>query len=190
MSKTKYRSLESLIKDFESIPLTDSDIKHAMKNKVNIVLYANLRNIQNIESIFLPEFDGNVILHYPDDSRSTGHWVAMWKSGSYIFHFDPYGDTIDSNIKSSPYLLHQDDKTKYALTHLLNKWRKQGGLVVQNPYKIQRIARSVQTCGRHSCVRLLHKNKTDEEYVKWLNFQGLNPDYISSMLTYTSSFNS
>lgn len=183
-------TLKSVIENFEDVPLSDFTIKHCLKDKINIISYLDLINETDILNIFKKDFNNNVILHFPDNTRNTGHWVALWlDDNNFTIHFyDPYGDTVDTNIKQSALLQHSNNKTKYSLTHLLDKFKSQGGNVLHNPYRNQKMLSSIQTCGRWCIIRLMHKDMNDEEFKNYIKFNDLNPDFIITMLTYVSTF--
>ena len=187
--------LNRVIAQAEKYSLSDDDIREYMKGDVNIVSYLDLPNVAKLEDLFMNSTDGsirsnNVVFHIPVGSQSAGHWTCGWldgDTGTPVFHYwCPYGFSIHENITKSPYLMHSEDRDDYALVYLVKQFVKEGGKVIQNPFRLQVLKYGVNTCGRHCIARLLHKQMSNRQYYDYMNSlvktKKLTPDELVSLV--------
>ena len=102
----------------------------------------------------------------------SNHWVCLLKRQNYYSFFDPLGHSIRS----------LELKLKMNRTPLSN-WAA-GRQVRHSSAKLQQMAADINTCGCHVAVRILHKNKSNPEYARWLQKSFMQPDLSVSMLCY------
>ena len=136
--------------------------------KSPIIKYPEFNNMSSIDDAF--KKSDSVIIFFEIEDAYSGHWTCMMKRGNEIEFFDPYG-------------LKQDDEFNYVTMHTREELNEQfeplskllnnsNYKVIHNPYKIQKfefpfnskIVRP-QTCGRHSALRLMNKDKTLEQHI-------------------------
>lgn len=98
--------------------LSNTDITNSLNGKCNIIMYEDLRNVDNIEDVLIN--DCCIILY--QNTKNNGHWVVLNKRYSDetpIFEFfDSYGGAPDSQLKYSDYNAEQG---RPLLLPLLNK---------------------------------------------------------------------
>lgn len=175
-------NLELEIINYEKKALSWQEIRRFFEGNVNIISYEDLFHIESINEIF--DENNRVILFYPVESKFSGHYVALWKNNeNYISYYDPYGMTPMEDINHSSYLL-RNKYNAYSLPYLFRKFRKAGGVVDINNFRNQEIKQSINTCGRHCMIRLLHKHLNHYEYNQYLKYRGLSKDIIVSFLTW------
>ena len=168
----------------ERYSLSDDDIREYLNDDVNIVSYLDLPNINRLQDLF--KTSDNLVIHIPVQSQSAGHWVCAYMSGNTFNYFCPYAMTIHENITKSPYLMHTEDKNDYALVYLVKQFVKEGGKVIQNPFKVQQLKSGTNTCGRHIVARLLHKQMNNRQYYDYITSlvksKKLTPDELVSLV--------
>lgn len=71
--------------------LTDSQIQNYLPG-CRVILYSMLEQIHNIDAA-IPR-NGLFIL-FPGKFETQGHWVVLFKEGSTLYYYDPYGQEID-----------------------------------------------------------------------------------------------
>jgi len=178
-------SLQADISRAEETSLTNEDISHFLKNDVHVVLYTQLINLSDIRTLFIET--SNVVLLYPVESRTNGHYVALWYDWdtNTLNHWDSYGMTINEDIKHSKQLMHSETRnTRLALPHLLDKFKKDGGTLIVNQIRMQVLNNQISTCGRWSIVRLLMKHLDNKQFRSYMKLKDLTPDEIISLMTF------
>lgn len=130
-----------------------------------IFLYPELRNVRYIDELL--DHNGRAImlfLHTPN----SGHWISILKKGNTIEFFDSYGykpDTQQEKIgvdKEKQKELGQDGKLLYELA------KKNGYKIIYNKKQNQSKKDGVNTCGRHSLMRILFHELSLKEYNKMM----------------------
>lgn len=157
------------LQDHKGYALSDQEVIDLVKGKARVVLYEKLRKYKSIDDLLKPH--GAVFILYQQD-KNYGHWVALFKRENNkgnveIEFFDPYGEFPDDQLfwteKDKREELHHDYP---YLTELLYKAPRNYDLIY-NEYPFQKMGKNVNTCGRHAVLRLQHRNKSLNEYVKW-----------------------
>lgn len=156
----------------KTIPLSTLDVLNLLDNKVNVVIYKDLKKFKSIDQLLEP-YNCCIILY--ESKPKFGHWCSIIKYGNNIEYFNPYGgdidnslDNIDNNFKKNsnqdyPYLSKLFVDSNYNL-HF-------------NEFKFQKRNNNVNTCGRHCVVRCYFKNYDIYEYKDILDELKGNMDY-------------
>ena len=161
---------DHMLKSFERYSLTSSDIETIARTVMGIpakvVIYEQLAKSLSLSELFSNGIKG-VVLFYPTDSQTSGHWTLLLKHTSqpeYEF-FDSYGLKYDDEIQYAPYLQKNKPVNQSGvpwLTHLIQLERPNN--VVYNTVRLQGDFEQVSTCGAHVLIRLLHHDKSLRYY--------------------------
>jgi hypothetical protein len=174
--------MDKLIIDSEQYSISGADLKRITDNKANIISYEDLENVKHLSQILHPH--GAVIILY-ETKEKFGHWVCLLedeKDPSILEFFDPYGLSIDEELKFSELHLRQHQgKITPHLTALVNT----GGYNVKsNKRQLQKFLHHTNTCGRWIGMRVRLREKTLDEFINLMtknkNYDG---DFWVSALT-------
>ncbi len=77
--------------------LSDEDIHNILGGDAEIVKYAELGEICDIDQLLPREKDYCIILY--EDKTNRGHWTALSKYNGLYEHFDSYGLKPNSELK-------------------------------------------------------------------------------------------
>lgn len=161
--------------------ISDREIYQKLQGRTNILMYNQLKDINQIEQIFK---DNSCVILYEQKPKS-GHWVCLLKHGSTIEFFDSYGlfpDDEKHHIDPS-FLLSSNQQTNHLVKLLLDA-QKRGYRIEYNNYHFQN--KNASTCGRHVIARILMKNYNIEQYNKFIKSfkkEGLSPDDVVTIIT-------
>ena len=75
-------------------------------------------------------------------------------------------------------------RTENYLSNLLQKAYEDGYKIIYNPHKLQSDKRNVNDCGRHVVCRLLFKDLSLENYIKYIKDRKMTPDEFVSKITF------
>lgn len=158
--------------------LSDSDIRQALNNDVNIVKYSELKNMKNIDELL--RNDRAVILF--ELKKNDGHWCSVVRNKERIIFTDSYGMFPENEIDYIPvsfkYVSKQD--RGYLLKLLYN----QNLPVHFSQYRLQKLENGINTCGRYCVIRCIMKELNEDEFAKMLKSSEYSPDELVSILTY------
>ena len=178
--KTK-RGIDKIIIDGEKFDLNENDIRRIADNKVIIIAYESLFNVNSLDELFTP-FGAFILLY--QTAEFFGHWVCLLKTGERDLEFyDPYGLNVDEelNINNAFHLrMHRGVITPH-LTTLINidGWR-----VRYNKERLQKVLRDVNTCGRYCALRVRFKMLSMKKFNRLLkDNKAYNPDFWVTALT-------
>lgn len=129
--------------------LTPKDVSNIVGFPINVLLYDDFKNFDNIEDAFIEHKNGcipikrNGCLMLYRFGENFGHWCSLSKdrNGNLTF-FDPYGQFIDDCLDYTPI------NYKGYLSKLLYKYVCKGGKVEYNNDKLQKLSNNIATCGR------------------------------------------
>ena len=129
--------------------LSNVDIERYV-GRGHIIKYSDLSNFDNIDDVF----NGNSFVIVLIESKpSAGHWCCMLRYDNTIELYDSYSGTLDNELSFiSKQMKIELGENEHILTEFL---KKSGHKVVVNKYKFQKESNSVDTCGRHSLLRIL-----------------------------------
>jgi hypothetical protein len=137
-----------------SKPMTDGDLeKYTGVKKEDIIKYADLKNYPKITDLLPTEKDFKIILI--EDKFNSGHWVCIMRNGKNIEYFNSYGAKPDYEWKFINRMIRTclgEDTNE--MTRLLQQAEEDGFHTSYNKYRFQKLANSVQTCGRWVIFRI------------------------------------
>jgi hypothetical protein len=153
--------IDTKILKAEDYDLSDNDILRITDNKTKIFLYSDLEQFDNIDQILEP-YGCCVILYQLEENM--GHWVCLIKNNNTLEFFDPYGLSIDEELKYSEFNLrrHRGVKTPH-LTALINKSNYK---LITNTSKLQNFKEHVNTCGRWVSMRIRFKDVSLKRFIE------------------------
>jgi len=160
------------LKQIKSYALDDNDLKKILGNNINIIPYATLNDVDNIDNIF--DKNGRVMILFATTSPNEGHWLCLHKKGDEIEYFDPYGNKVEEDKK----WIEKDKLIELGEERplLLNLLKGSGKKVFYNSYAFQQDKNNINTCGRHCATRLLFKKYNLDEYLNMIKKSKLTPD--------------
>lgn len=175
--------MSDIIKQYEKIALSDSEVLQLVKNKANIILYPNLVKYDNVDQI-LDLYGACFILF--ESRPNYGHWCCLFKvNNDTLEFFNPYGGYPDDSLEfinnefrfqsnqAFPYLSYLLLKSNYNLTY--------------NEHKFQQKKEGINTCGRWSALRIICRNMSLKQFNKFIENLSkklkLNKDEIVTLLT-------
>lgn len=174
--------MDTIIKQIYSQDLSGLNVESITKGKAKTMLYKDLSKYKNIIDIF-GKYNA-VIMLFPVASDISGHWIAILhnKQSKSIEHFDPYGFSWKQELNYSNNQFVREN----LLGNLYTKAIQDGYIVSYNPNNYQRLSNGINTCGRHSCIRVRFDYLNEDEYSKMMLKQSISPDYIVSIMTLLS----
>jgi hypothetical protein len=135
-------------------PMTDGDLeKYTGVKKEDIIKYADLKNYPKITDLLPDEKDFRIILI--EDKYNSGHWVCVMRNGNNIEYFNSYGAKYDYEWKFINRMMRVclgEDTNE--MTRLMEQAEKDGFKIDYNKHRFQKLANSVQTCGRWVIFRI------------------------------------
>lgn len=164
-------SFDNIIKIYEDIALSDSEVLKLLDGRCNIILYPDLYKYNSLDEILEPY--GSCILLFAFQIKPSiyGHWCAINKiSDNEVEFFNSYGGWPDDTLKhilggirkksnqDKPYLSMLMLESPYQLSY--------------NEYRFQKHGKNIKTCGRHCAIRSIFKDLSLEEYKKLLETLG------------------
>jgi hypothetical protein len=164
--------------------LSNHDIIKFFDNKVNLVLYPEIRNIKNIEELLGP-YNRCVILY--KTSSNYGHWVCIsLNSYGEIDFFDSYNLSPDLELKFI------DNKTR---SELMQKTPYLSKLLIDSKYKInyndhqfQKDNPKITTCGYWVILRLTFKDLDADEFINFIKTLELDDTKIYNIINKIMKF--
>lgn len=128
------------------------------KGKIHVVEYNDI-----IKSDKLNDYlkDRGIIIYYPS-THSYGHYVALLKNGDKVYFSDSYGGLPDVDQKKFSRVPREDlyrEQSNTLIKHFLKSKYK-----IDYNHHVHQAPPPVATCGRHSLMRLLMNELTNEEY--------------------------
>lgn len=174
-------SIERMVNYFKDQDLSGQDIEKLIHKPV--VLYSDLKNYSSLNQLLGKE--GYVVIMYQTSSVSTGHFVCLFLKNNVIHFQDSYGFKPDSEIQYAQY----DQKLPRYLSQLIES---DGRPIVWNKHDFQSKNPNVATCGRWSCLRILLKDLSNQQFQNLFysnNCSYLTPDNLVTMLTLVALHN-
>jgi hypothetical protein len=152
--------METVIKNYEDVALSNGDIMRLLNGKVNIELYPNLYKYSNLDELLGPY--GACVLLF-EAKPKYGHWVCIFKQNSDLIEFfNPYGGFPDDSLLYINRQFRKESRQEYPiLSQLLLDCPYE---LSYNEFQFQRKNKNVKTCGRHCVVRLMFRNLNLYEY--------------------------
>ena len=170
-------SIKSLINNAEKVELDGDTMNLLTEGKCRIVAYEELENCQTIDACFKGK-EGLIILYQKQNNE--GHWCLLFKQNSNTLNFfDPYAYQMDEELKFSDYNVRKHGGQ--AVPHLTALIQQSNYNLVQNKTRFQKLSNTINTCGRHVCVRFRMRDYSNAEYTSL--FKGVDADFYVSALT-------
>jgi len=167
------------IKNSERVELNGDDIGKIIGDRQpNIVIYSDLFDYKSIDQLLGDK--GYVVLLYQIKNVHDGHWVCLFKQRDYLVFYDSYGLAPDEEVKFIPQFQSLDNRGQ-PIPHLTKLLQESGYKVLHNTHQYQSDRKDVNTCGRHTCVRLKFRDLTPSEYHTLMAIK--DTDFIVSAMT-------
>jgi len=168
------------IQSMKAYSLSNDDINAILSPDTNILTYNELSGLNSIDDAL--DSLGRCILLCPVMSENSGHWVCLWKEGSILHYFDPYG------YKPEEFRKWVKPRTKLfgmgaGEETLMRLLRESPYEVVWNNVAYQKDRKDINSCGRHCIVRLLLKDYTAKEYADLVRMSRLSADDFVTIVT-------
>ncbi len=142
--------MEDLIDDLTKIPLSGDDLIDIAtslggdKSKLAWITYNSLQSVDNINQLFKNGAVHTVFILFTPPNTNVGHWVILGNNRSGLYFLDPYGLSIQDDIKVTM----ADDKLLQLLM---------GHNVDVNSFQYQKfgtdMGSEINTCGRWVAIR-------------------------------------
>jgi hypothetical protein len=171
--------IDKRITNAEDYSLSDADILRITDNKTNIIVYSQLEDINSIDEI-LTDFGCCVILYQLESN--SGHWISLIRKKNTLEFFDPYGMSIDEELKYSKFNLrrHEGVLTPH-LTHLI---KKSNYRLTINSVKLQQFKEHVNTCGRFCALRIRFRDVSLKRFIElFTENKCYDADWFASAMT-------
>lgn len=177
------------LEDSKAYALSNFDINELFDNlkieRPKITIYPDIENMRHADELFNRQGKGIVLYLVKGDT--SGHWISLLKKGNTVEFNDSYGYKADSQDKKLGGKLEDNKRWKQDQDLLTNLIKESGYKIKSNPQQNQKDDRSVNTCGRHSIMRLLFSDKSTEEYNKMLREikkkHNIDPDTLITIFT-------
>ena len=154
----------------EAYCLSDDDIKRvAGKTGLLITRYPDLNKFPTWKDFMSNRAQAAAVL-FLVQSESSGHWIAAFNGPDNSAHvWDPMGMPLDKQRSViSPDKRSELGEEQPQFARLLATAKAAGMSVCVNHTEFQEFAPSVNTCGRWVGMRVLHRNKTDAEFLRFV----------------------
>lgn len=157
--------------------MTEIDMR-VLNPDARLIIYTELNKCFNVSDIF--QGRNKVIILYLLQSKTSGHWVTLYKSPKGIVHFfDSYGLPEDAELS----LLTASQRAEFGEKQNRLKILLRDTLVIYWNVRIQ--GPGTDTCGMFVTHRLHHYGMEDPEYLEYLTHlceqYNMDPDGIVSM---------
>jgi hypothetical protein len=165
--------------------LTDTDIKQIVGDGIQVIPYSEL-----IEKGVI-----NVLMTSPEhcciflvrQTENVGHWCLCFlktKGNEIGIHvYDPYGNPPDGEDWTKRVANNVLEQLHQEKPYLLKELYNSGYKIYFNEFKHQSRNSSIQTCGRHCCVRSSFLDLDTNQYNKMITGHGVSPDKLVCELT-------
>ena len=168
------------INQSENIDLSGEDIYRITGNQCNIISYDDLQKINSIDEI-LGSHNAVAILYTTKDNY--GHWVSLMKNDNELEFFDPYGYSVDEELKVIEQL-HLRKDGKHISPHLTALINQSKYTIKINKNKVQKFINHTNTCGRWVALRIKFRNKSLSTFINYMcNNKYYDGDFWVSALT-------
>lgn len=162
------------LKILMATPLSDDDIRKSLGHNTRILKYGDLDNYNTIDDVL--EIDNMCVL-LVETKVNSGHWMCLLKYENTVEIFDSYGLYPDDSLKYVNLRMRKElDQYEKELSYLLDKCPYK---VIYNKVELQQWSPYVNTCGRHIVLRLQNRNKTLDQYLKWVASFNIDPDILA-----------
>ena len=171
--------MDKYLIDAEKVSLSSQNILDITDNQTTILEYSDLHQFETLDQAFGGK--PAIALLY-QAKENFGHWVAIINYEDSIEFFDPYGLYLDEELDFSLYnkSLHQGKPVKH-LTQLIQETNKK---LIVNRKRLQRFKKDVNTCGRHTALRIKMRKFSLPQYIKLMSANKCyDADFWATVLT-------
>lgn len=172
--------MEEKLKKIKAYSLSNEDIQSVLSPDTRILSYPDFANMTNIDEAF--DSEGRCVFLFLTQSKTSGHWLCMFKRGGDIEYFDSYGEKPEAQREwLSDQQLDELGQGEPYLWNLLKSSRRR---VFYNKYQYQIDRQNVNDCGRWVIARLLNKDLNNTAFHNMVMKSGMKPDDWVSLYTY------
>jgi hypothetical protein len=111
---------------------------------------------------------GRALLFFPEVQNANvlnGHWLGLVYSPPYLHVFDPYGGKGDPWLKDHTFAPKGvPGRVAIARPVLADLAARLGVQLKPSPFPFEHMSPNIQTCGRHTAVRLHFYRMSDQQY--------------------------
>lgn len=155
--------MKQQLKTLMSTSLSPEELRRLYLPKhIKVVMYDDVIK-HPLEDLF--KFDNCFVLFYPNEKNAdgliNGHYVSVVRNGNTIYFYDSYGDKPDTSQKTS---LQRAELYKERHNSLIRRFIETGYNIDYNNHKHQSDKGGISTCGRHSLMRCLNSDLSNDEY--------------------------
>lgn len=163
--------------------LTGEEMKKMIPWEINMIIYPQLDDFQNIDDILGPTgccvllFENNRSYDTGGETTHSGHWTCLVRSqddenNSSINFYDSYGFKPDDQKKKiDKDFMNMIDMRDNVLSELLYKACNELDEVIEyNEKRHQVMKKGINTCGRWVCLRILMKDISMNDFQKFVNY--------------------
>ena len=147
--------MDNLVSRLENIPLTGEDLCEMVRklgnHGVRVYKYDDLSRIKTPDQLFGNSNTVLLLLQIKSGHQSIGHWVAVVRNDAGYFYYDPYGLSVEQDMKltgEKNYINIIFSSTKLRINH----------------HRHQLFKDHVNTCGRHCVLRSLFHSLSNSQY--------------------------
>jgi hypothetical protein len=172
--------MNKLIKRLKKKSFSGNEVLELCDDKAVIITYPELADYDSIDDVMKPY--GAVILLY-ETAKNYGHWCCLIKTKkNRIEFFDPYGLSVDKELKFIPQHFRKSNDEEYPhLSYLLYKSKYE---VEYNHTKLQKFMKDVNTCGRWVAMRIIMRYLPLPKFVDlFKNNKCFNSDSLVTLMT-------
>jgi hypothetical protein len=166
------KDMDGFIEKVISQDLSGANMNTLASKFAHVILFQDLAKFSTLKSAFMGK--QALIMLFPVQSASVGHWICCLRYPTSYHHFDPYGFNTHEEF---------DHSKVQCENYLLNLYNHADMPVTYNTVRYQELEDGVNTCGRHTCVRSRMHHVPPEQYQKLMTGQKQSPDFIVTMLT-------
>lgn len=171
-----------------SRPLTGEEVLRLVDGKAKVLSYKNIQSIRDINELFEPY---NAVIFLYETKDNYGHWVALIRHPpskkfpkGHIEHTDSYALMPDDELKFATAEFKKQNGMEYP--KLLKLYYDSGLPVDYNNTRLQQKGGNIATCGRWVAMRILLRDLTLPEFIKFIKQSkklGYTPDEFITAIT-------
>jgi len=175
--------MNTILKEYENIALSDTNLLNLVSKKANIILYPSLINYKTIEDVIGPHKATFLLF---EAKKHYGHWCLIFQQNEHIIEFfNPYGGYPDDSLEYID--MEYREKSNQVHTYLSKLLFNSRYQLTYNEFDFQKHNPNIKTCGRWCVVRLLLRNLDLYQFKKYIDNMkkdlNLDGDKLVTLLT-------
>lgn len=158
--------MEIIVPPSAEISLTPEQVKDLYQkyatDSIQVIMYDEIINAINIDDLF--KYDNKIIIFYPSlkfGNQVMGHYTALILNNRTIYYYDPLAYFIDGYKKTSDM---RDSLYNEQYNSLIKLLIESNYKVDYNNHQHQSRSSKIATCGRHSILRAILNDLSNEQY--------------------------